>query len=75
MVDGVSANIGVSAGAAPGQSASGSLPALTVLGGTNNLVNPKLRSWKHPLHRLKFAVYLSAAGVEFRRGTAGGGNQ
>ena len=33
-------------------------------GGTNNLVNPKMRSWKHPLHRLKFAVYLSAAGVE-----------
>jgi predicted TIM-barrel fold metal-dependent hydrolase len=33
-------------------------------GGTNNLVNPKMRSWKHPFHRLKFAVYLSAAGVE-----------
>ncbi len=33
-------------------------------GGTNNLVNPKMRTWKHPLHRLKFAVYLSAAGVE-----------
>jgi predicted TIM-barrel fold metal-dependent hydrolase len=33
-------------------------------GGTHNLVNPKMRSWKHPLHRLKFAVYLSAAGVE-----------
>lgn len=33
-------------------------------GGTNNLVNPKMLSWKHPLHRLKFAVYLSAAGVE-----------
>ncbi|HKY41524.1 MAG TPA: carboxypeptidase regulatory-like domain-containing protein [Pyrinomonadaceae bacterium] len=39
MVDGVSANIGVSAGAAPGQSAAGSLPALTVLGSTNNLVS------------------------------------
>src|SRR5919112_6432600 len=33
-------------------------------GGTDNLVNPKMRSWRHPLHRLKFAVYLSAAGVE-----------
>lgn len=33
-------------------------------GGTGNLVNPKMRSWRHPLHRLKFAVYLSAAGVE-----------
>ncbi len=39
MVDGVSANIGVSAGSAPGQSAVGSLPALTALGGTNNLVS------------------------------------
>ena len=39
MVDGVSANIGVSAGAAPGQSATGSLPALTALGTTNNLVS------------------------------------
>ncbi len=39
MVDGVSANIGVSAGFAPGQAAGGSLPALTTLGGTNNLVS------------------------------------
>lgn len=39
MVDGVSANFGVSAGSAPGQSAGGSLPALTALGGTNNLVS------------------------------------
>ena len=38
-VDGVSANVGVSAGAAPGQAASGGLPALTVLGGANNLVS------------------------------------
>ena len=33
-------------------------------GETDNLVNPKMRTWRHPLHRLKFAVYLSAAGVE-----------
>lgn len=39
MVDGVSANIGVSAGAAPGQSAAGSLPALTAMGTTSNLVS------------------------------------
>src|SRR5215204_3701779 len=38
-VDGVSANVGVSAGAAPGQAAAGGLPALTVLGGANNLVS------------------------------------
>lgn len=39
MVDGVSANFGVSAGSAPGQAAAGSLPALSVLGTTNNLVS------------------------------------
>lgn len=39
LVDGVSANAGVSAGAAPGQSAAGSLPALTSLGSTANLVS------------------------------------
>lgn len=38
-VDGVSANIGVSAGPAPGQSAGGSLPALTAFGSTQNLVS------------------------------------
>src|SRR2546429_4411860 len=38
MVDGVSANIGGSAGAAPGQSAAGSLPAPPALGSTSNLV-------------------------------------
>jgi hypothetical protein len=42
MVDGVSANIGVSAGAAPGQAAVGSLPALTATGATSNLVSDKL---------------------------------
>ncbi|HEX7175788.1 MAG TPA: hypothetical protein VF240_11055, partial [Pyrinomonadaceae bacterium] len=36
----------------------------TGAGDTDNLVNPKMLSWKHPLHHLKFAVYLSAAGVE-----------
>jgi hypothetical protein len=38
-VDGVSANFGVSAGPAPGQAASGSLPALSSFGGMNNLVS------------------------------------
>ncbi|HEY0078217.1 MAG TPA: carboxypeptidase regulatory-like domain-containing protein [Pyrinomonadaceae bacterium] len=38
-VDGASANIGVSAGASPGQAAAGTLPALTVLGSTHNLVS------------------------------------
>ncbi len=33
-------------------------------GDSNNLVNPKMLTLKHPFHRIKFAVYLSAAGVE-----------
>ncbi len=33
-------------------------------GGTNAFVNPKMRTWAHPFHHLKFKVYLSAAGVE-----------
>ncbi len=32
-------------------------------GGTNAFVNPKMRTWSHPFHHLKFRVYLSAAGV------------
>jgi predicted TIM-barrel fold metal-dependent hydrolase len=31
---------------------------------TNNHAHPKMRTWRHPFHRIKFAVYLSAAGVE-----------
>ena len=41
MVDGVSANFGVSAGLAPGQAAAGTLPALSALGNTNNLFSPE----------------------------------
>jgi len=32
-------------------------------GGTNAFVNARMRTWAHPLHRLKFKVYMSAAGV------------
>lgn len=35
--------------------------------GSGAFVNPKMRTWQHPLHRLKFEVYLSAAGVEDER--------
>src|SRR5689334_20367386 len=38
-VDGVSANIGVSVGSSPFQASTGSLPGLSVSGGTNNLVS------------------------------------
>ena len=32
-------------------------------GGTNTFVNPKMRTWRHPFHRLKFKVYMSSAGA------------
>lgn len=32
-------------------------------GGSNAFVNRKMRSWSHPFHRLKYKVYMSAAGV------------
>jgi predicted TIM-barrel fold metal-dependent hydrolase len=31
---------------------------------TGAFVNPKMRTWAHPFHHLKFKVYLSAAGVD-----------
>jgi uncharacterized protein len=33
------------------------------VGGTKAYVNAKMRTWAHPLQRLKFKVYLSSAGV------------
>ena len=33
------------------------------VGGTNTFVNPKMRTWRHPFHRLKLKVYMSSAGV------------
>ena len=32
-------------------------------GGTNTFVNPRMLSWTHPFHRIKFAVYMSACDV------------
>lgn len=34
------------------------------VGGTKTFVNAKMRTWKHPFHRLKFKVYMSSAGVD-----------
>src|SRR5437879_2227090 len=32
--------------------------------GTNGaFVNPKMRTWKHPFHKIKFKIYLSAGAV------------
>jgi uncharacterized protein len=33
-------------------------------GGTNTFVNRKMRTWRHPFHRLKFKVYMSSAGAQ-----------
>ncbi len=33
-------------------------------GDSKSFVNPKMRTWAHPFHHLKFKVYLSAAGVD-----------
>ncbi|HEU4873249.1 MAG TPA: amidohydrolase family protein [Pyrinomonadaceae bacterium] len=33
------------------------------VGGTNTFVNAKMRTWRHPFHRLKFKVYMSSAGA------------
>jgi len=59
MVDGVSANFGVSAGSAPGQSAGGSLPALTALGTTSNLISADALE--------EFRILTSAYAPEFGR--------
>ena len=32
-------------------------------GDTKAFVHPKMRTWSHPFHRLKYKVYMSAAGV------------
>ena len=36
-------------------------------GESGALVNPKMLSWRHPFHRLKFKVYVSAGGVKDER--------
>lgn len=59
MVDGVSANFGVAAGAGLGQSGAGALPALNVFGGTNALFT------LDALHELK--IHTSSYEPEFGR--------
>jgi predicted TIM-barrel fold metal-dependent hydrolase len=36
-------------------------------GGTKAFVNAKMLTWTHPFHRLKFKVYMSAAGITDER--------
>jgi hypothetical protein len=58
-IDGVSANLGIAAGVTPGQTAGGSLPALTTFGGTNGLVSTD--------DVQEFAVLTSGYSAEFGR--------
>jgi predicted TIM-barrel fold metal-dependent hydrolase len=32
--------------------------------GSGAFVNPKMQTWRHPFHRLKFKVYMSAGGID-----------
>jgi hypothetical protein len=59
VIDGVSANFGLAAGVNPGQSAGGSLPALTAFGGTNSLISTG--------DVQEFAVLTSSYSAEFGR--------
>src|SRR6202165_2272300 len=59
LIDGVSANFGISVAAQPGQSAGGALPALTAFGGTNSLVSTD--------DVQEFAVLTSSFAPEFGR--------
>ena len=56
-IDGVSANVGIAAGVNPGQSAVGSLPALTAFGGTNSLISTE--------DLQEFAILTSSYAPEF----------
>ena len=75
MVDGVSANFAVSAGSAPGQSASGSLPALTALGGTNNLVSVDALEEFRILTSTYAPEFGRTSGAQVSIITRSGGNQ
>jgi hypothetical protein len=59
IIDGVSANVAIAAGVNPGQSAGGSLPAVTAFGGTNSLVSTD--------DVQEFAVLTSSYAPEFGR--------
>ncbi len=59
IIDGTSANVAIAAGVNPGQSAGGSLPAVTAFGGTNSLVSTD--------DVQEFAVLTSSYSPEFGR--------
>jgi hypothetical protein len=59
IIDGTSGNVAIAAGVNPGQSAGGSLPAVTAFGGTNSLVSTD--------DVQEFAVLTSSYSSEFGR--------
>jgi hypothetical protein len=59
IVDGTAANVAIAAGVNPGQSAGGSLPAVSAFGGTNSLVSTD--------DVQEFAVLTSSYSAEFGR--------
>jgi Carboxypeptidase regulatory-like domain/TonB dependent receptor len=73
-IDGVSANFGITAAPEMGQDAGGGLPALSALGGTNNLVSvDALQEFR--LQTSSFAPEFGRGGAQVVLVTRSGGNQ
>lgn len=73
-IDGVSANFGVAPAGEPGAEAAGGLPALSALGGTNNLVSiDSLQEFR--LETSSFAAEFGRGGAQLILVTRSGSNQ
>ncbi len=73
-IDGVSANFGITPASEPGADAGGALPALSALGGTNNLVSiDSLQEFR--LETSNFSAEFGRGGAELMLVTRSGTNQ
>jgi hypothetical protein len=73
-IDGVSANFGITPAGEPGADAAGALPALSALGGTNNLVSiDSLQEFR--LETSSFAPEFGRGGAQLLLVTRSGSNQ